>query len=280
MNKFISLLIDDIKSTIEGLIGMAPDVTQLSDSTDIGEGKPPYSKVVVKIEPKGEMLFIVPAEFATALGDLMLAGEGVGKEEMDGDDLDAIQEIISNVLGTLQTTLEAQSDAPKLKFSVTEATFHDSPEDFSNYAYVVNLECKVNDLAKVCQVIFDEAVYSEIAGNAGGGADGASEVAGASDEHSHHSLEIKEELKNLGMLLDIKLQLRVKIGSKTMLLKDVIAMDIGSIIELNQLANEPLDILIDDKKIGEGEVVIVDGNFGIQITSIGSKADRLNTLRK
>jgi flagellar motor switch protein FliN/FliY len=85
-------------------------------------------------------------------------------------------------------------------------------------------------------------------------------------------------MKNLEMLLDIKLMLRVRIGSKIMLLKDVIGMDIGSIVELNQLAKEPLDILIEDKKIGEGEVVIVDGNFGIQITSIGSKEDRLRTL--
>jgi flagellar motor switch protein FliN/FliY len=55
-------------------------------------------------------------------------------------------------------------------------------------------------------------------------------------------------------------------------------MDIGSIVELNQLANEPLDILVDNKKIAEGEVVIVDGNFGIQIISIGSKKDRFNQL--
>jgi flagellar motor switch protein FliN/FliY len=63
-----------------------------------------------------------------------------------------------------------------------------------------------------------------------------------------------------------------------MLLKDVINMDIGSIVELNQLANEPLDVLVDDKKIAEGEVVIVDGNFGIQITSIGTKKERMNAL--
>jgi len=87
-------------------------------------------------------------------------------------------------------------------------------------------------------------------------------------------------VKQLEMLMDVKLQLRVRIGKKTMLLKDVISMDIGSIVELDQLANEPLDILIEDKKIGEGEVVIVDGNFGIQITSIGSKADRLNSMRE
>jgi len=70
----------------------------------------------------------------------------------------------------------------------------------------------------------------------------------------------------------------VRIGSKKMLLKDVLSMDIGSIVELNQLANEPLEVLIDDKKIAEGEVVIVDGNFGIQITSIGTKKERMHAL--
>jgi len=56
-------------------------------------------------------------------------------------------------------------------------------------------------------------------------------------------------------------------------------MDIGSVIELNQLANDPLEILVDNNVIALGEVVIVDGNFGVQITSIGSKKDRLTQLR-
>ncbi len=81
------------------------------------------------------------------------------------------------------------------------------------------------------------------------------------------------------MILDVRLNVKVRIGQKRMLLKDVIAMDIGSVIELNQLANDPLDILVDDKVIAKGEVVIVDGNFGIQITDIGTKRDRLEQLR-
>ena len=79
--------------------------------------------------------------------------------------------------------------------------------------------------------------------------------------------------------MDVKLPVRVRIGKKRMLLKDVLSMDIGSVIELNQLANDPLDILVDDKVIAQGEVVIVDGNFGIQITEIGTKRERLNQLK-
>ena len=58
----------------------------------------------------------------------------------------------------------------------------------------------------------------------------------------------------------------------------MIAMDIGSVVELNQLANDPLEVLVDDKVIAKGEVVIVDGNFGIQITEIAPKKDRIEQL--
>ncbi|MGL2810257.1 FliM/FliN family flagellar motor switch protein, partial [Helicobacter pylori] len=66
---------------------------------------------------------------------------------------------------------------------------------------------------------------------------------------------------------------------KKMILKDVVSMDIGSVVELDQLVNDPLEILVDDKVIAKGEVVIVDGNFGIQITDIGTKKERLEQLK-
>jgi len=270
VNEFKELLINEIKSTIEGLIGIAPEVSVLSETKDLGPTKPPYAKIVIKVKPKGEILFLVPAEVATALGDLMLAGEGTPKTEMNDDDLDAIKEIISNVFGALKTTLGAQDNMPNLDFEITNVFFVDKEEDISDYAYAINMECKVNDVVKVCQVVFDESVYDELMPSQKS-TDSSSALKGP---------ELKGEMKNLEMLLDIKLQLRVRIGSKIMLLKDVIGMDIGSIVELNQLAKEPLDILIEDKKIGEGEVVIVDGNFGIQITSIGSKEERLKSLGK
>ena len=270
MNEFKELLINELKSTVEGLIGIAPEVSILSETKDLGPTKPPYAKIVIKVKPKGEILFLVPAEVATALGDLMLAGEGTPKTEMNDDDLDAIKEIISNVFGALKTTLGAQENMPNLDFEITNVFFVDKEEDISEYAYAINMECKINDVVKVCQVVFDDNVLEQL----------MPQDKAETKTQAPKSQELKGEIKNLEMLLDIKLQLRVRIGSKIMLLKDVIGMDIGSIVELNQLAKEPLDILIEDKKIGEGEVVIVDGNFGIQITSIGSREERLNSLKK
>jgi len=265
VNDFIKLLQEEIKSTIEGLVGLSPEITLLSQSKDIGEPTPPFVKIEVKVTPKGRMCFLLPPALSTAICDLMLGGDGVAKEEVDEDDLDAIKEIVSNILGALSTTLEAQSDMENLKFEIINAKFVTTRDDFSLYSYIVNFNCKIKDISGVCSILFDDVFLSLF----------NQEI----KEHSSSSV-VNEDIKNLEMLMDIKLQLRVRIGSKIMLLKDVISMDIGSVVELDQLASEPLDILIDDKKIGEGEVVIVDGNFGIQITSIGSKADRLNTLKK
>lgn len=271
LNEFKELLINEIKSTIEGLIGIAPEVSILSETKELGPTKVPYAKIVITVKPKGEILFLIPAEVATALGDLMLAGEGIPKSEMNEDDLDAIKEIISNVFGAFKTTLEAQENMPNLDFEVTKVFFVEKEEDLSEYAYGINLECKINDIVKVCQIVFDDKIMDILTPKS------HEEVPETNTDTKNI---IKSEIRNLDMLLDIKLQLRVRIGSKIMLLKDVINMDIGSIVELDQLAKEPLDILIEDKKIGEGEVVIVDGNFGIQITSIGSKEERLKTLAK
>ncbi len=266
MNELFEIIVNEIKSVIEGLTGVAPEVNLKESTEKIPDISTPYVKVNAEVSPKGEIVFILYPELATAIADMMLGGEGEAKSEIDEDDLDATKEIVSNILGSLTSTLEAQNDIESLKFDVKEASFIETEEDFSSYAKALVLDCKIANVNKECYILFDKDFVSIF------------ESVSESDK-SESKVEISEEVKQLEMLMDVKLQLRVRIGKKTMLLKDVISMDIGSIIELDQLANEPLDILIEDKKIGEGEVVIVDGNFGIQITSIGSKADRLNSMK-
>ncbi len=102
----------------------------------------------------------------------------------------------------------------------------------------------------------------------------------ATEEIKTHDASLENiEIRNISMLLDVKLNVKVRIGQKKMILKDVVSMDIGSVVELDQLVNDPLEILVDDKVIAKGEVVIVDGNFGIQITDIGTKKERLEQLK-
>ena len=87
------------------------------------------------------------------------------------------------------------------------------------------------------------------------------------------------EARNLNMLLDIPLQLSVELGRTKRSVKEILDLSGGSIIELDKLAGEPVDILVNNRLIAKGEVVVIDENFGVRITDILSQADRLNNLR-
>ncbi|PAD93846.1 flagellar motor switch phosphatase FliY [Shouchella clausii] len=87
------------------------------------------------------------------------------------------------------------------------------------------------------------------------------------------------EMQNLDMLLDIPLEVKVELGRTKKTIREILSIAQGSIIELDKLAGEPVDVLINDKLIAKGEVVVIDENFGVRITDIVSKKDRLTHLR-
>ena len=79
------------------------------------------------------------------------------------------------------------------------------------------------------------------------------------------------ESNNLNMLLDIPLQVTVELGRTKRSVKEIFEMSSGSIIELDKLAGEPVDILVNNRHIAKGEVVVIDENFGVRITDILSQ---------
>lgn len=84
--------------------------------------------------------------------------------------------------------------------------------------------------------------------------------------------------KNLEMLLDVDLELSVSFGHTTLLLQEVLKLSSGSIVELNRSANDPVELLVNDAVIARGEVVVVDGNYGIRITEVVSPRERIRSL--
>jgi len=88
-----------------------------------------------------------------------------------------------------------------------------------------------------------------------------------------------EEIQNIKLLLNIELKLMVILGSKRVLLRDVVNFKPGSLIELEQKVDTPLDIWINNSKIGEGEIVVIESDFGIQITKISSVIERLSKIK-
>lgn len=81
--------------------------------------------------------------------------------------------------------------------------------------------------------------------------------------------------KNIGLLLDVPLQITVELGRTTKKIKEILEFGQGSIIELDKLAGEPVDILVNGKSVAKGEVVVIDESFGVRITDIIDPAKRL-----
>ncbi len=84
---------------------------------------------------------------------------------------------------------------------------------------------------------------------------------------------------NLNLLLDIPLRVTVELGRTQKVIKDILELSQGSIVELDKLAGEPVDILVNNKLIAKGEVVVIDENFGVRVTDIVSQWDRIQKIQ-
>jgi flagellar motor switch protein FliN len=80
---------------------------------------------------------------------------------------------------------------------------------------------------------------------------------------------------DLGRVIDVPVELAVEIGRTTMTIGETLSLAPGSIVSLNRLAGEPVDLLVNGKVIAQGEVVVIDEEFGLRITDIVSTAQRL-----
>ena len=210
----------------------------------------------------------------------MLGGSGESKEEMSEEDLDATKEIISNISGAISNQLQNQNDLPKLHLQVKDIELIDSSGEFDieHYNKMFIFAFKLNSIDSSIKLLIDSNIDTLKSAPKQASVETPTENLNQNINIPPSNVS-KDEMKNISLILGVKLPIKVRIGSKKMLLKDVTVMDIGSIVELNQLANSPLDILIDNNVIAQGEVVIVDGNFGVQITSIGSKKDIMSKVK-
>jgi len=84
---------------------------------------------------------------------------------------------------------------------------------------------------------------------------------------------------NLNLILDVPLTLTVELGRTNRQIKDILALGIGSVVELDKLAGEPVELLVNGKLIAKGEVVVIDENFGVRITEIVSVIERVTNLQ-
>lgn len=89
----------------------------------------------------------------------------------------------------------------------------------------------------------------------------------------------KLKVQNLDFILDIPLKVSVELGRAQVVIKDLLQLGQGSVLELDKLAGEPLEVLVNGKLVARGEVVVVNEKFGIRLTDIISPLERIETLK-
>jgi flagellar motor switch protein FliN/FliY len=89
----------------------------------------------------------------------------------------------------------------------------------------------------------------------------------------------ENQSRRLELLLDVPLDLSVELGRTRMSIQDLLNLSPGSVVELDKIAGEPLDILVNDRLIARGEAVVVNDKFGVRITDIVSPSERIARLR-
>ncbi len=288
MNDFMKLFEDETVATVEALVGQAPtlELKEEQSLSIISNIIPPI--VLARLSVSGAvdattMIALTP-NLAASLSDMMMGEDASDREDVSDDDLDATKEIISNIFGAVGNSLSAQKEIPILSFKIESIEFisDESEVTLEDYSKMIVYKFKIGELSSLFMFIVDEKLQNTLDGNVEEKVSDTIETDMAPFGGSNCVPDMKlsgDEMNNISLIMDVKLPVRVRIGKKKMLLKDVLNMDIGSVIELNQLANDPLEILVDNHVIAQGEVVIVDGNFGVQITSIGSKRERLTQLK-
>lgn len=270
-----NILKSELANTLEQLLSKKTKV----DSVEKFKNDTNLTQLIecnVKLDMKGlssRIHFYIPAVSATKFEYLMLGGMGELKETIDDETTDAINEIVSNICGSFSTLVNAQglSDVGSIKSEIkstikVENSVLSAKDDA--YEFTISLDDEKYKL----MVVFDKLLLPYFSAITGIYQEEPKvqvvPSAPVLNNTGSSNSSVAPTSKNLELLYNVKLKLSVRLGTKIVLLKDILRWDVGEIIELEQMVNEPLEILINGVKIGEGEAVIVEGKFGLKIKRI------------
>jgi flagellar motor switch protein FliN/FliY len=278
---------NELSNTLEQLLSKSTSVDSVTELNVESLGSTQLVDCVAKFDFKdisSTWHFYIPTISATKFEYLMLGGMGDLKEHIDDEITDAVNEIISNVCGSFCTSVNAQGfdDVSSIKTEIKSSSIIDSNtiQKDNSFEFIISLdEDKLPVIVSFDQIILP--FFSSITGDeshenvASNQSSSNASIVPSSNSNSTSSIQAP---KNLELLYNVKLKLSVRLGTKVVLLKDILSWDIGEIIELEQMVNEPLEILVNGIKIGEGEAVIVEGKFGLKVKKIGNSDLKLSQI--
>lgn len=264
---------------------------------------------------EGENLLIIKKQDAAIVVDLMMGGDGSNPpDELDELHLSAISEAMNQMIGSSATSMSAIF---KRKVSISPPSLRLINFAEEQLDPVIEYGC-VQLIQVVFQVFIEDLIDSEMMqiiplnfskemalglldelkeGSPSSISeelpkDVPSAVSQAQQEvavggavtvqpvqfASFVATPSPKETGNLALILDVPLQFTVELGRTKKTIKEILEFGPGSVVELDKLAGEPVDILVNGKQLAKGEVVVIDENYGVRITEILSSAERVSNL--
>jgi flagellar motor switch protein FliN len=231
----------------------------------------------------GEICLLLRKETAALMCGLMMGGDG--SEPFKDEDMDALNEFGNQFMGAVCTDLGG-----RFGVSVSHAQAQASVYDPSQPPYELSGAAQADAVLSIAdspdaliRVLLSPALATKLSGGDSGSHGSSSDenplagMGGGYDSALVRNLE--DSPPNIQMLLDINLNVTIELGRTRLSIRKVLELGPGSIIELDRLAGEPVDLLVNDKVVAKGEVVVVDEYFGIRIISLVSPEERIKQLK-
>ncbi|MDD5088266.1 MAG: flagellar motor switch protein FliN [bacterium] len=219
----------------------------------------------------GKVQFVMGRETAGKLGDLLLLGNGstpFSHEEHLEPIRDMFREVMVGFSGRLAEDVGHGIGIDDVKAALVDLT----PADFVGTVWMINrLDIGLDTPESVFQIIsldFWQACFPD-----------NSVAAGDEPETYDEPVKGPEIGKEMGLVLDIELPISIELGRTTMLIRDIIRLAPGSIVELDKLSGEPVDLFVNGRLFARGEVVVVDENFAVRLTEIISPHEIVRSRR-
>ncbi|MGE4318286.1 MAG: flagellar motor switch protein FliN [Deferribacterales bacterium] len=281
-NTLDSMFDKDITLSFIQVVNASPD--------DLAEGYEGQTLILATEEKTGmEAGLIFKTVDITYLTNLMMMMDEPGKDTLESDDKDAIKELASQVLASCSVPVEEKTGV-KVSFRVDDVMVNDAPALFQASEYMMaDGSLSIGEQNTTFRFYTDASLLNLFSGGSGAGMDEEPDFGAAFKFPDEEQMSMPDlggghsipgaHPQNLDLLLDIDVPVSVKMGSTNMFLKDILTMGSGNIIELDESADEPVELVINNKVIARGEVVIVDGYFGFRIKEIVSRAERIKKLK-
>jgi flagellar motor switch protein FliN/FliY len=256
---------------MESMTGKAPSVTYGPHELSAAEIDPNQNELIwweqrFSSGPEAVAWIGAPTKSWEEIGNRVLKSAGVDdgdQETIRSTYLEIVNQALSGVAGALSKRVHRETSCLEGRAAPPSSI------DLKGYSFEIIL----GELAFPLLTVFSKSVEDLPETPVE-----TSQPKAASPPASKPSAEADQKAHPIDLLLDVELPVSVSFGRAQLALKDVIKLTTGSIIELNRSVSEPVEVIVNNCVIARGEVVVVEGNFGVRIRKVISRQERLRTL--